>query len=702
MKKILFLVSYLLTSITLISILLDSFFYLGFTQKHFLINLPNLILFYLIFVSVLAISKVKIFPKKILKINRFFLPIIAILSVTLIYLEETNYPNFIFSHIHLNPNISFYLPIISFIIFIFFDFKPTRNKVPLLITPLLSIYLGRFIAIGKFFEFKLLDFNSLVYNLPNFRTILINYLLWLNVLLFFIFIFKKRYQSLFAHLIFIIIFSLINHYKNNMLQTYFMVSDISLVKELLRFIPSIVATSMVKKELLMIAVALIFTFFLFKKLFNQKNPPIKKKIFIIIFPIIFVTFPIVFPSQYTQLIKSAKIETFIPNPIDNCYINGFLFCFYNDFKNINIPAPNGYNQDKIKQISDSLNPTTKEKTNEIKPNIIIILSEAFWDPTALPEIKYSSDPIPNIRTDIKSTFISPSFGGGTANVEFELLTGLSNYFLNGASPYSQAIKKPIPSIFTLFKEQGFFTTVIHPFYSSMYNRKPVYKDFGLDNFITIENMNQPQYAGPYVSDTYFYQQIINQLNSSTNPQLIFGISMQNHVVFKPNRYTEHPISITSNLDKNDQDILQSYVDGLNLTDKSYSWFRDEINKIKKPVIIISFGDHLTSLGSGTDIYQKSGFDVANNIKMHSTPLSAWSNFNQKFNFPSQISPNFLPLEILKLSNIQPKYQFAYLNKLYQDGSILNKNITNNFTVEELNDYNLIQYDLLFGKQYMLK
>ncbi|MFA6361792.1 MAG: LTA synthase family protein, partial [Candidatus Shapirobacteria bacterium] len=300
------------------------------------------------------------------------------------------------------------------------------------------------------------------------------------------------------------------------------------------------------------------------------------------------------------------------------------------------------------------------------------------------------------------TFVSPSFGGGTANVEFEFLTGLSNYFLNNASPYSQTIKKSLPSLFTLFKDKKYLTTVIHPFFVSMYNRQTVYKNFGLDNFITIEDMPNYETAGPYVSDEYFNKEILKQLNSTDQSQFIFALSMQNHVTFKANRYSEHPITFKSSLNSNDQEILQSYVDGINLTDHSYAFLKQELSKSKKPTIIFFFGDHLTFLDSNYNIYKETGFNINDENKKRHTPLAVWSNYKTDINLPQNISPNFLSLEVLKSANITPKYQFSYLNSLISSGTVLNQKLPNKFTSEQLKDYELIQYDLIFGKQYSLK
>ena len=469
-----------------------------------------------------------------------------------------------------------------------------------------------------------------------------------------------------------------------------------------------------KKELTLLLISFLISIFLIKKIFKSKNPSIKIRLLLIIFSLIILFFPIFFTKKYNIFITNNKIDLYLWQPIINCNQNGILFCFYDDLKNIRNPSPENYNQQNINQIYSNL-PSLKETSRNseaegLKPNVIVIMSEALFDVTQLPEIKYSQDPIKNIRSDIKSTFISPIFGGATANVEFELLTSFSNFFLNGKIPYSQSIRKDMPSLFSLFKEQGYLTTTIHPFYGSVFNRITVYKHFSLDKFINLDNSSDYVNAGPFVSDQSFTTKVINQLNSSNQPQFIFAISIQNHASFEANRFPNHKINITSSLEGDNKSALQTYIDGINLSDESYLNLKNELNKSKKPTIIILYGDHLPFLGNDFDIYKKVDYIPNNQLdwsqedyrKMYSTPIAVFANFKTNFDFPKEMSPSFLSLEILKSANITPKYQFSYLQSIFPTDSVLNVYIPPKFTPEQLKDYELVQYDLIFGKQYGLK
>ncbi|MDD4027437.1 MAG: sulfatase-like hydrolase/transferase, partial [Candidatus Shapirobacteria bacterium] len=198
------------------------------------------------------------------------------------------------------------------------------------------------------------------------------------------------------------------------------------------------------------------------------------------------------------------------------------------------------------------------------------------------------------------------------------------------------------------------------------------------------------------------KEILKLLNSTDQSQFIFALSMQNHYPFEDDRFPDHKIEIKSSLKDINKKILQTYTEGINLTDESYLILKNELIKIKKPTIVVLFGDHLPLLNSNLDIYKKTNFDIYDQTKMHSTPITVWANFKTNLNLPKEISPSFLSLEILKLANITPKYQFAYLNSISSSSNVLSQSIPLKFNSDQLKKYELVQYDLLFGKQYGIK
>lgn len=569
-----------------------------------------------------------------------------------------------------------------------------------IILPLLSTFVCQKLSIGRSFDFNL-------------NVLFLNYILWLAIFLFFISLFKSHRIGLSLYFLFFFLFTFVNKYKIKILNDPLRVNDIYLVKDLPNILPFANTYIDSNKWLFLIVLIAVAIFFIvINKTIKFKFKKIWPRFIFFIISIFILSASYFNKNSFNKIIKLNKI---VFNPwyrLENCQNNGMFLCYIYDFQFIKHEAPLNYNQEKIENIMRQASFEAKLEDNQIKPNIILILSESLWDVTNLPTVKFKPDPIVNIRKDIKGSFISPSYGGGTANVEFEILTGLSNYlFEEDAFPYTDLITKKIPSIFTIFKNNQYSTTVIHPYYGSFYNRNNVYKNLELDKFISLDQMTDIEKAGPFASDKYFFDQLLKQLNSSDQPQFIFGLSMQNHGLYEENRYEDKKIKITGVLDEKDKNTFQSYVDGINLTDKSYIYLKESLMKQKdKPTIVIMFGDHLPFLGDDFSIYKNSNF-VSNNeidwsqkemLDMHMTPITVWNNYQMETSNLGKISPQILSNEILNLANIQPEYQFKFTSEIKEKIPYLTKKISLGIDQNKslIDDYRLIQYDILFGKQYI--
>ncbi|MEI0737387.1 sulfatase-like hydrolase/transferase [Paenibacillus sp. JTLBN-2024] len=172
--------------------------------------------------------------------------------------------------------------------------------------------------------------------------------------------------------------------------------------------------------------------------------------------------------------------------------NGFVYAFTGNLNQKLMEKPEGYSREAIEKIAAkyrNLPDRGTAKPAAEQPNILYIMDEAFFDPTRLPTYTFSEDPLKFIHQHEHATpsgyLLSPEFGGNTANVEFEALTGLSMYFLkDGSIPYQQRIVKmsSLPSIVSILKEKGYETKALHPFDDTFYNRNRVYPILGFDRF----------------------------------------------------------------------------------------------------------------------------------------------------------------------------------------------------------------------------
>lgn len=163
--------------------------------------------------------------------------------------------------------------------------------------------------------------------------------------------------------------------------------------------------------------------------------------------------------------------------------------------------------------------------------------------------------------------------------------------------------------------------------------------------------------------------------------------MQNHFPFESHRFTKNPIQVSNSLNQDDHDSLETNINGTYYSDQAYLQLRQVIEQSNKPTVIILYGDHLPLLNNDSGIYKETGFvpqlqsnwTQTDNQNLHLTPISFWANFSTNSQLSSNIiSPNFLSLEILKLANIQPKYQFKFLNNLKNTDTILSKVLLQNF------------------------
>lgn len=190
-------------------------------------------------------------------------------------------------------------------------------------------------------------------------------------------------------------------------------------------------------------------------------------------------------------------------------------------------------------------------------------------------VRFDPDPIPNFRS-ISETFgggrlISPTFGGKTALVEFEILTGNSMALLpKGSVPYQQYLKNPIPSVVWEFKKNGYETVAVHTYEKTFFNRANAYPLLGFDAFIGKEDISHPKYRGPFISDETFTDEILARLRAKDRkgPLFVFGISMENHFSYEGHKFDDFDVSVSgSGLSKENAQTLRNYVQGIRDADR---------------------------------------------------------------------------------------------------------------------------------------
>lgn len=381
------------------------------------------------------------------------------------------------------------------------------------------------------------------------------------------------------------------------------------------------------------------------------------------------------------------------------------------------PKPEDYSYETMKNIHDALHEAmevmARNTSEEIKPNVVMIMSETFWDISHLKDVTFNLDVTENLQAYGSDSLIVPVFGGGTANTEFEALTGFSSYTMApGVVPYNVYLRRETPSIVQVFNDNGYNSTAIHANTGSFYNRDKVYNYFGFHDFITIEGFSQEDKKAGLVSDESFVDKVLKLLENKEEPQFIFGISIQNHDSYH-NKYPQEELEVIAEselLDEIDENILSNYAQGIYDADKALGKLIESLKESDTPTIVYYFGDHLPRLGypkNVYEIYQKLGFigedeESTRVLDLYRTPLIKWSNYKELNTFDKDISTIYLASDVLKEAGLEPSSYLNVLDVLIEENPVLHyvfKDILSND--DALAAYELIIHDLLFGEQYLL-
>ncbi|WP_243109318.1 MULTISPECIES: LTA synthase family protein [unclassified Dehalobacter] len=450
------------------------------------------------------------------------------------------------------------------------------------------------------------------------------------------------------------------------------------------------------------------------------------------------------------LFKMAEIEHIYWVQTQNSLQNGFLLGFMMNTEYVMVFEPTGYSEETIDKIiagdkASSSAMVASVQDSGMKPDIVVILDESFWDPTRLPNVVFSEDPLPNFRElsneGTSGEILSPVFGGSTANVEFEFLTGLSTNFLpQGAIAYQQYVTKSLPALPSLLQRYGYETTAIHPYHSWFYDRDKIYPLLGFQHFYSLEDFSGAEIDGEYIGDMEVSKRIIQELQTADQPEFIFAVTMQNHGPYPADRYNDHAVSTSGSLTSEGKGILDTYAEGVQDADTSLAFLTDYLRESNRPTIVVYFGDHLPFLGKDYQVYKETSYITRNEnewstgdtLKMKSVPLIIWSNDQpdtaeitadkslagavkkiQRTSNLGLISSSFLGAYLLEQLNYPKNAIFDYTGRMAdvlpvygktvfvdQYGQVYNE-LPSSFQ-ETKEDYWLLEYDLLFGKQYTNK
>lgn len=353
---------------------------------------------------------------------------------------------------------------------------------------------------------------------------------------------------------------------------------------------------------------------------------------------------------------------------------GVLYRFLKTTKDTFLQKPSGYNKELAEEILKRYeyknNYSNNINKNEEKPNIIVIMNESFADINKIYDLglKENINNLTKISSNTK--LYSPTYGGTTANCEYEFLTGFSTSFYGNNVPYQQYIKEDLYSIANVAEDNGYITSAIHLYKSSSYNRDLVYSYLGFDNVLFDNKINDIGIQKILNSDENTYKEIINIFeNKKENERLFnFSITLQNHLPFIVNfeyykeKYPQYKEEITEFEGKYEKEIytenkeLNGYLNSVRISDEAIDEFLSYFKEYDEKVIIMFFGDHQPRISDEK-------IDSEDYEKKYQVSYSLWSNYDIKKEEIGCISINYLPVILTENANLDVPNYYKFLNDL---------------------------------------
>ena len=367
---------------------------------------------------------------------------------------------------------------------------------------------------------------------------------------------------------------------------------------------------------------------------------------------------------------------------------GFPYCFSASLFNTGINEPSGYSEEMMAKISNDGEITKNEtgRSEDELPNIIFVQLESFFDPTEVEWLRFSEDPIPNLRKLFSeySTgyFKVPSVGAGTANTEFEVLTGMSmRFFGPGEYPYKTYAKTNVlESAATALTSLRYGAEALHNNGGNFYSRAQVFNNMGFDHYTSKEFMNILQTTPKgWATDDILVPNIMESMDTTEGQDFVFTISVQGHGDYPTEPTLENPEIIVSGVeDEGKRNAWEYYVNEVHEMDKFVGQLIEAVESRDEPSVIVFYGDHLPTM----DLEAK---DLKSRY-LYNTNYVIWDNIGLEKK-DSNLAAYQIMADVFERLDIHSGTVFNYHQQRRQ-------------SKDYLADLELLQYDIMYGEQYV--
>ncbi|MBU5472405.1 LTA synthase family protein [Roseburia sp. MSJ-14] len=398
-------------------------------------------------------------------------------------------------------------------------------------------------------------------------------------------------------------------------------------------------------------------------------------------------FALFIPMVTQAAVSNNILASYFENIAQGYKDYGFVYSFSASVVDRGMKAPDNYSDKTVQAALDKVTVPTTDASVE-KPNIICVLLESFVDPNEVNFLECSKNPVPNfenLAANYSSGYLTvPVVGAGTANTEFEVLTGMGmRYFGLGEYPYKTILKtNSCESIADDLKNLGYGTAVVHNNGGNFYSRANAFSQMGFDNFTSKEMMDITEYTplGTWPTDDILVNEVAKALDATPQQDFIYTITVQGHGAYPTDKVIENPeISVTGADSEEANNEWEYYVNEIHEVDKFIANLTTMLSQRDEKTVVVFFGDHLPTMGL-EDSDMKSG-------SIFKTRYVTWNNFGME-----KIDRDITSSQLLAAVTDQLGIHEGTMFRLHQNNNFQD---IDNYT----DDMELLQYDILYGNRY---
>lgn len=521
-------------------------------------------------------------------------------------------------------------------------------------------------------------------------------------------IFGRRRFALIFNSLFYLIFFTVHRTKVIYRNAPFRVSDLALSFEALKMSQNSFKPDFTSIVIFLVTLVILI---IISRFFKSEKLRVRDRLMGILSIIISSVLLFNFVYSKDKIYNSLPLNGNAYNLIDHFNSKGFNYTFLFNLKKSFVRPPEGYDKKEMEKRErvDHGEDISVIKYNP-RPNIIWIMGEAFTDLSQDEHFSFApaNDPNENFKKLQKNSvmhgrIVTPSFGGGTGDTEFDALTGALTIDCAPDESFAfNAIKRNVSSLPSLFNTIGYNTMAFHPGFAWFYGRQDVYPKLGFKDNFFLENIDQPEMKGGYVSERQFSEifrnRFLQALENSDEPIFSYGLDIQNHGPYFYDKYGKNlPYQCTVSLSEEAANNFGSYFLGIKDMDIMLGEVYDMIMSLDEPTIMVFYGDHLPGLGNDPSAFDEIGIklshdDLEKEIEFYSTPYVIVANesgraFLNRENVEIQdgnaVSANYLASMVLDMLNYNKVDNFFIYNSEMRKKLPI---ISRNFIFDGVNTY----------------